>query len=96
MSFEGSSEELYNDTNHNFLDFVEIVIEFELVIQDHLRHIQKKEFYHHYLSHKIQYKPILFFVFDTHQLPEIFLGIEYAVQWYCIWCVRTRTVFIRV
>ncbi|KAK9723610.1 hypothetical protein RND81_05G012000 [Saponaria officinalis] len=53
LAFHGTNEKLYQNSNGKFLGLVEMLAEFDLVIQ-HVSHITNTDTYRHYLGHNIQ------------------------------------------
>ena len=54
LTFRGTNSKLYEDSNGNFLGLIEMLAEFDQVIQEHVRRITSEETLLHYLDPKIQ------------------------------------------
>ncbi|XP_073159992.1 zinc finger MYM-type protein 1-like [Lepidochelys kempii] len=59
LALRGTSDQLYMPNNGNFLKIVDLMVEFDAVLQEHLRRVATQEMYtHHYLGKTIQNETI--------------------------------------
>ncbi|CAA0359097.1 unnamed protein product [Arabidopsis thaliana] len=54
LAFRGENKKIGEDRNGNFLSFIEMIADFDVVMREHIRKIGAGEIYSHYLSPKIQ------------------------------------------
>ena len=54
MAFRGKNEKIYEENNGNFISLIEMIVEFDPVMQEHIRHIQNGGIHKNYLGHKIK------------------------------------------
>ncbi|XP_058744364.1 uncharacterized protein LOC131616968 [Vicia villosa] len=59
LAFRGSNERLYQNSNGNFLGLIEMLAEFDPVIQEQVRRITNDNIHVHFLGHSIQNEIIL-------------------------------------
>ena len=54
MPFRGTKDKIYQENNGIILSLIEMIAQFDPVMQEHIHRIQQGEIHNHYLGHKIQ------------------------------------------
>jgi hypothetical protein len=54
LAFRRQNKKIYQENNGNFLNLIEMIAEFDKVIQEHIHRIKDGEIHNHYLGHNMQ------------------------------------------
>ncbi|KAL2962667.1 hypothetical protein AAZX31_17G157300 [Glycine max] len=70
LAFRGTNEKIYEKGNDNFLSLIEILAEFDPIMQEHVRRIKINETRNHFLSNTIQNELIEMIAFQVKNHQE--------------------------
>ena len=70
LAFRGTNEKIYEKGNDNFLSLIEILAEFDPIMQEHVRRIKINETRNHFLSNTIQNELIEMIAFQNKSKPK--------------------------
>ena len=65
LAFRGTNEKIYEKGNGNFLSLIEMIAEFDPIMQEHVRRIKSNETRNHFMSNTIQNELIEMIAFQV-------------------------------
>jgi len=54
LALRGKNEKIYQESNGNILSLIEMIANFDPIMQEHIHRIKSDEINNHYLGHNIQ------------------------------------------